>query len=437
MSIAPIINIVSRLTRPLAAAAAIGCVAVLASPAAASGTGAISGTVTNTAASPAPVASICVAALNASTGSQVGSTDTNASGQYTISNLPAGSYKLYFTDCTGKGYVAQYYNNKADFTAADGVSVAGAATTTGINAKMVLGAKITGLVVNHASAPLAKMCVYATPASGGPVAGSAITSANGQYTIRGLPTGSVKVSFSDCAGTYYVTQYYKNQPSFSTATPVSVTAPNITSGISASLVVGGKIAGTVTNNAASPAPLGNMCVSALTTGGSFVAGTTPPATGQYSIGNLPAGTYKVVFYNCAGGDYATQYYNNKPSLAAANTVSVAKASTIAAINAQMVPAGKIAGTVTNNAAAPLAKVCVDALDPATGTVVGNTTTNSKGQYTISSLAAGSYKVEFIDCGQQGYIAQYYKNQATFAAANALSVTSGVTAAGINAELVHS
>src|SRR5205807_2420366 len=187
---------------------------------------------------------------------------------------------------------------------------------TGINAKMVLGAKITGLVVNHASAPLAKMCVYATPASGGPVAGSAITSANGQYTIRGLPTGSVKVSFSDCAGTYYV----------------------------------------------------------------------------------------------------TQYYNNKPSLAAANTVSVAKASTIAAINAQMVPAGKIAGTVTNNAAAPLAKVCVDALDPATGTVVGNTTTNSKGQYTISSLAAGSYKVEFIDCGQQGYIAQYYKNQATFAAA---------------------
>jgi hypothetical protein len=427
-----------KLKLPLLAVVSAGCLAALASSAAATGTGAITGTVTNTAAAPAPLASMCVAALNASTGSQVGFTTTNSSGKYTISGLPTGSYKVKFTDCSGVGYVPQYYNNKPSFATATSVALAAPATVTGINAKMVLGAKITGTVTNNAASPtaLAKMCVLAVPASGGPVTSSAITSASGQYTIRALPTGAYKIEFEDCAGTNYVTQYYSNHPSFSTANSVSVTAPAVTSGINAKMVLGGKITGTVTNNAASPAPLANMCVSVLTSSGTFVNGVTTPANGQYSIAGVPAGSKKVLFSSCGSGDYVPQYYNNKPSLATANAVSVAAGATNTAINAKMVPAGKISGTVTNNAAAPLAHVCVDALDTV-GTVIENATTNAKGQYTIGSLPAGSYKVQFIDCGQQGYISQYYKNQATFAAANPLSVKSAVTITGITAKLVHS
>jgi len=75
----------------------------------------VSGTVTNNAAAPVPLASICVQALNASTGSSVGSSRTNASGQYTITGLQTESYKLEFHACGTVGYVAQYYNNKSTF----------------------------------------------------------------------------------------------------------------------------------------------------------------------------------------------------------------------------------------------------------------------------------------------------------------------------------
>jgi uncharacterized protein YfaS (alpha-2-macroglobulin family) len=204
-------------------------------------------------------------------------------------------------------------------------------------------------------------------------------------------------------------------------------------------VLGGKITGVVTNNAASPVPLANVCVNVLTTSGSFVTGAVTPASGQYSIAGLPVGSYKVQFGDCGSAGYVLQYYNNKPSLATANVVSVAAASTVAGISAKMVPGGKISGTVTNNAAnpAPLPNICVDVLNAANGTVIKNATTNASGQYTIGGLASGSYKVEFIDCGQSGYIAQYYNNQASFAAANPVAVTSAVTTSGVNAKMVHS
>src|SRR5207248_2343365 len=186
-----------------------------------------------------PLASMCVAALNASTGSQLGFTTTNASGQYTISALPSGSYKVEFTDCSGAGYLPQYYNGKPSFATATPVALEAPATVSGINAKMALGAKITGTVTNNAAspAPLGKMCVYAlsTP---GLVTASATTNESGQYAIRPLPTGSYRIEVSDCKGTDYITQYYSNKSNFSTANPVSVTAPAVTSGINVKLVLG-------------------------------------------------------------------------------------------------------------------------------------------------------------------------------------------------------
>jgi hypothetical protein len=358
MNIAPIIK------RPLVVVvASAGCLLSVASPAAASGTGAITGTVTNNAASPAPLANICAELDNATTGSFLQSVATDASGHYTLTGIATGTYKVKFTDCSQKGFLTQYYNNASSLATASSVVVSGGATTTGINAKMVLGGKITGTVNSHAGTALAKMCVAADSAPGAQTA-SAYTNASGQYVIRGLPTGSYKVDFYDCAGTDYVEQYYSNQVSYSSGNPVSVTNGNVTASINASLLLGGKIAGAVTNNAAGPAPLGGMCVSALTTSGTFVSGTTTPANGQYSIRGLPVASYKVVFGDCGKGGYVSQYYNNKATLANANPVSVAKGITTTGVSAKLVPAGKISGTVTNNAAAPLGKICVDALDPA-------------------------------------------------------------------------
>jgi len=55
-----------------------------------------------------------------------------------------------------------------------------------------------------------------------------------------------------------------------------------------------------------------------------------------------------------------------------------------------------------------------------------------GHYPIVGLATGSYKIGFASAH---YIVQYYNDQSSFASANPVSVTQGITTAAINAALV--
>jgi hypothetical protein len=66
-----------------------------------------------------------------------------------------------------------------------------------------------------------------------------------------------------------------------------------------------------------------------------------------------------------------------------------------------------------------------------------TSTTATGQYTMPSVHAGSYRVEFDDCQQAAYITQYYSNQPSLATANPISVTKAATTTTINAKMVHS
>jgi hypothetical protein len=425
-----------RLLGLLAFAAAM---AAFASPAMAAG-GAISGKVTNNAATPVPVSGICVEALNPSTGSVVSDVLSGAGGQYTISGLAAGSYKVEFYDCRiNDSYVTQYYNNQPSLATAGSVAVTAGGTTSGINAKLVPGAKINGTVTNNAATPkaIANICVMALNGSNASVA-SARTNSSGQYSLTRLPAGSYKIDFYDCSGAGYLSQFYNNQSLLTNANPVSVTVGATKSGINAKMVLGGKIAGTVTNNAATPAALANICVDVYPAAGGFaITSTYTDASGRYTVIGLPTGSYKVEFQVCTGTGYLTQYYHNQPTLAAANSIAVTDGTTTGGIGAKMVPAGQITGTVTNNAATPkpLAGMCVDVWDASSNTFVNAAKTNSAGQYAVGPLAAGSYKVEFIDCAASLYVNQYYNNKATLATATPITVTGGSTKAGINAKLV--
>lgn len=64
---------------------------------------------------------------------------TNASGEYTVSGLPSGSYKVEFSpSSTSAGnYITQYYDGKSSLAAADSIPVTAPATTSGIDAKLM------------------------------------------------------------------------------------------------------------------------------------------------------------------------------------------------------------------------------------------------------------------------------------------------------------
>ncbi len=105
-------------------------------------------------------------------------------------------------------------------------------------------------------------------------------------------------------------------------------------------------------------------------------------------------------------------------------------------------AGTISGTVTDAAAAgpPTSYVCVLALNP-DGDATGSTSTDAAGSYALSGLAAGAYRVEFVDDGgclsQAGtYAFQYYPGVASPAQATSVTVGAGTTTSGIDAALVE-
>ena len=438
MKVMQIVNIVRArgVKLPLLVVVCAGCLAASAPSALANGSGGITGTVTSNAASPTPIASICVAALNASTG--IAGRVHHDERDRPVHDLQSAGWFLQapLHGLHRKGLRGPVLRQQGRLCHGD------------FRARLNLdchrdqredrdGSPNHRTVTNNAAspAPLAKMCV-AAQSSPGLVTASAITNASGQYRPRSYQPAHTRWSSTIAPVATTSRSTTPTRPVTAPLAPCRSPHRRSSPGSTQRWCWAGKVTGLVTNNAVSPAPLANICVSVLTPAGTFVAGVTTPASGQYSIAGVPAGTKKVVFSQCQGGDFVPQYYNNKPSLAAADGVPVTAGQTNAGISAKMVPAGKISGTVTNAAAAPLAHVCVNALNAATGAVIRNASTNAQGQYTIGTLAAGSYKVQFVDCGQQGYNAQYYKNQATFGAANPVSVTSGVVTTGIGAKLVH-
>jgi Carboxypeptidase regulatory-like domain len=170
---------------------------------------------------------------------------TNANGEYTLEDLTAGSYVVSFQPpytCSllvcSSDYIFQYWNGKLSFETADRVNVVGGTTVTGVDAELQVGGHITGKVTNAASgAPIGSVEVCADPASE-TEGGCAYTNSAGEYTIIGLASGSYEVDFTgDVCGEVakevkcthpFLAQFYQAL--------VSVTAPNVTSGIDAALL---------------------------------------------------------------------------------------------------------------------------------------------------------------------------------------------------------
>jgi hypothetical protein len=249
--------------------------------------------------------------------------------------------------------------------------------------------------------------------------GTVLTEATGAYKFTGLPAGEYTVDFFDPSQAYL----RLNKPA--TLTEGANT-------LNAEMKAGDTISGTVTS-AATGKGLGGVEVRVAGGAEEHVASTGP--NGEYTVPGLPAGSYFVEII--ASGGYLSQSFST--TFGGEGEVKV--------ISAALKEGGKITGrvtdAVTHNGLGKIAVVVYGSSG------FGAATTNSNGEYTVTGLATGSYKVEFSweyseaelkacekapQCPPK-YIRQYFNDQPSEATANTVGASEGSTASGINAAMV--
>jgi len=356
---------------------------------------------------------------------------TDTLGDYLISDLPAGSYKL--TTYNYHGYVDEWYNDKPDFWSADPVSVVPPDTTEDIDFDLALGGKISGTVTS-AKGPLAYVMVDAYDASTFRWAGGAVTDTVGHYEITGLPTGDYKINATNTYG--YVNEWYSDKPDFWSADPVSVTQPYTTEDINFILEFGSCISGMITNDTGGP--LGGINVFAYDVTRpinpiGFVGVSTSDWSGYYIIQGLPSGSYKVRAWDIWGGGYVSEYWDDKTGWYTADIINVSKADTVENIDFSLSLGGKIKGTVYDaNQMMPLPGELVIALNATTGEIVNIAQSSwEDGSYSLTGLPTDRFKVAVYPWLTMVHAFEFYDNKDGWATADIISVYAPDSVMGVD------
>lgn len=225
-----------------------------------------------------------LAGASVSASGQDGSTgafgQTAADGTFTIVGLRAGSYRVSMSPpSTRTDLVQGYHPNGASWEAAELVAVTSGGSTTLPATRLARAASLRGTVTKPDGSPVVGASVSASGSTWG---GSAVTGADGSYSVDRLPAGQYQVSVwadSEFAGTYDgITTYYdgargSQRPSL--ASPVALTAGTTRPGVDVVVPPRGDVAPDVSVTLDPSAPRIGRPVTARVT----VGGTGGPAAG--------------------------------------------------------------------------------------------------------------------------------------------------------------
>jgi lysozyme family protein len=369
-----------------------------------------------------PVAGASVSAY-LMTGSGYYSYGSDIDGNYNIVGLPTGNYLVY---ASATGYIREYYNSVQDYNNASSVSVTAPNNTPNINFTLDLGATISGRVYrNDGTTPVAGAHVWAELIGSGYNYGAAVSDADGNYSIVGLPTGNYLVY---AGATGYIREYYNSVQDYNNASPVSVTAPNNTPNINFTLDLGATISGRVyCNDGTTPVAYASVYAELIGGGYGYYGSATSDASGNYSFVGLQTGNYRV--WAMATG-YITEYYNNVHDYYSATPVSITAPNNTPNINFTLDLGATISGRVyLSDDTTPIAGAYVSAGLIGSGYSYGESTfSDANGNYTIVGLPTGNYRVS---ASATGYFTEYYNNVDESSKATPVSVTAPNNTSNIN------
>ncbi|MDH4140647.1 MAG: carboxypeptidase regulatory-like domain-containing protein, partial [Coriobacteriia bacterium] len=292
---------------------------------------------------------------------------TDSNGEYSVYELPAGTYRIWFYDYADK-YLKEYWDDKAELALADDIVFNGTDEVASIDASLTpKAAAVSGTVRDDDTGdPIEGAKVVLEPKSavaGGAIAcsGYAYTDAYGRYRIYGLANGSYSVQFldEDYSDGAYRSEFYNDKESAATADAVTYAGAPVAS-IDASLApLAAAITGRVTDESTpTPKPLEGIKAKVFEYAGGgcyeYLTYAWTNADGEYTVYGLEPGLYRIWFYDYEG-DYVKEYYNDKESLSEADDINYDGMTTTAGVDAALKGGPRVSGKTRYSTAVEIAR----------------------------------------------------------------------------------
>lgn len=347
-----------------------------------------------------------IIAAYTSSGTLQGTATSDSTGRFALT-VPPGTYRLLAYDNSGT-YATTFFGDADSYESTRETAV----TVDIANLSFVLrrAGSITG-VVSSAIGSAENITVAAYNLNGSR-RGFTTTTPAGAYTLV-LPPGSYKLVAYDAAGNL-APKFFQEQPSFASATVVTVSAGQNTA-IGFRLDAAAHFTGAVVD-AATNQPLADIGVIAYDANGVAISRATTDVNGVFDL-RVPGGAYRLV----AADDkqaYATAYVGGS-SFSTATLTAIGAGQTRANVRIALQRGGTISGRITDPAGTPLTAT-VAAYDQ-NGSLVATTQT-SGGNYSFV-LAPGTYRIAAYD-ESLVYATQFYSSQTVFRLATPVNMTAG-------------
>lgn len=371
-------------------------------------------------------------------------------GDYMLNGLGAGNFVAYATDFLGP-YTGEYYQDAQTPDQATVLNFASRADTlSNIDFSLPMGGMIDGTILDENQVPLKDVLVIALKTSIANVSnwfvqdidfGFALSDTMGEYVIKGLTDGDYilrTISLFGENGGKYIDEYYDNVPSllnFQQATPVSVTAPQLTENTDFELALAGSIAGHFFETDGATQVEGNgiaLAFNVLTGLPELAIPQYDSTDGSYLLRPLPTGDYALFGMVIPDeGDsnrvfYVSQFYDGARNIQGATPVHVNQPAVTQPVDFKMERTGTLQGFVFADQNFPvgadsLRQTFVVLYDAQTGEFEASGGVTFAGGYRLRAVPPGDYKAVAYPVSEI-FAATYYGGGSTFDDPNSSTVT---------------